>query len=200
MKNARILAMLAALAARPLTVLAVLAMAVSACASVDDGTNEDGEQIGESDEALGAVYNVGPARTYKTIAQVASLLKAGDTVLVDGDATYAGGVKFTVPGTASAKITIKGVRVNGKRPVLSGSINTIEMNQNHYVLEGFDVTGGTSRCIYHHAHGITVRDTVVHHCPAHGILGADTGSGSLTLEYVEVHNSGAGDTKHPIYI
>jgi hypothetical protein len=62
------------------------------------------------------------------------------------------------------------------------------------------VTAGTSRCVYHHGHDITIRDSVIHDCPAHGILGADSGSGSLTLEHSEVYRSGSGDRLHQIYM
>jgi hypothetical protein len=32
-------------------------------------------------------------------------------------------------------------------PVTTGGYNTIELMGNHYVLEGFDVSGGSARCI-----------------------------------------------------
>jgi hypothetical protein len=148
---------------------------------------------------LGTVYQVGPGKQYTSLAQVASVLKAGDRVEVQGGVTY-GSVSFDKPGTAAAKITISGVKVNGKRPLISGGTNTVEMAGNHYVLEGFEITGGSSRCIFHHAHDITVRDVVVHDCPAQGLLGADEDSGSLTLEYSEFYRNGEGDRKHQIYM
>src|SRR5690606_5214681 len=129
-----------------------------------------------------------------------SLLQPGDVVEVSGDATYAGDVKLTKSGTASKKITIRGVRVNGKRPLLSGGTNTLEVGADHYVIEGFEVVGGSSRCVFHRGHDVTIRDTAVHDCPSHGILGAMDGSGSLTLEYVEVYKAGKGTTRHPIYM
>ena len=156
---------------------------------------------GAAVSARAATYQVGPSRTLKKLQDVAPLLAPGDLVEVDGNATYPGDVIFTVPGTPTNKITIRGLRVNGLRPTLSGGTNTVEFRlSNHYVFEGFDVTGGTFRGIYHHAHDITVRDTVVRDCPAHGILGADTDSGSLTLEYVEVYNCGNGTGQHPVYM
>jgi hypothetical protein len=153
-----------------------------------------------SSTGLAATYQVGPGKPYATLNAVAPKLLPGDVVEVMGDKVYTGGVLLSKAGTSTQKITIKGVRVNGKRPVLSGGTNTIEMAGNHNVLEGFDITGGTSRCLYHHGHEITVRDTVVHDCPSHGILGADSGSGSLTLETVEVYSAGMGTTRHPIYM
>jgi hypothetical protein len=175
----------------------VPAAALSGCIAPVEGM--DPELVDASSEAI-VTYQVGPGKPYANLQAVASLLKPGDVVQVYGGATYAGGVRLTRAGSASSKIKIVGVRVNGQRPVLSGGTNSIEFAGNHYVFEGFDVTGGTSRCVYHHAHDITIRDTVIHDCPSHGLLGADSGSGSLTLEYSEVYRSGSGDTRHQIYM
>jgi len=153
-----------------------------------------------SSSAFAATYQVGPGKPHASLKTVASLLQPGDVVEVSGNTTYAGDVKLTKSGTNSNKITIRGVRVNGKRPVLSGGTNTLEVGADHYVIEGFEVVGGSSRCVFHRGHGITIRDTAVHDCPSHGILGAMDGSGSLTLEYVEVYKAGAGDKRHPIYM
>jgi len=150
--------------------------------------------------ARAETYQVGPTRTLQTLADVVDLLAPGDVVELDGDHTYDGGVVFDRPGSAASKITIRGVRVNGARPVLSGGTNTIEARANHYIFEGLDLTGGTSRCFYHHADDITLRDSIVHDCPRHGILGADTDSGSFTLEYSEVHHCGGGTQDHQIYM
>ena len=162
--------------------------------------------------ARAATYRVGPGRPYATLQEVASLLGPGDVVEVDGGHTYPGGVVFTRPGTAGDPITIRG-SWGGQtaRPVLYGGTNTVhfetswpydgtgENDASHYVFEGFEVTGGTSRGIFHQAADLTVRDTVVRGCPQHGILGADGGSGSLILECVEVYNCGEGDSCHQIY-
>jgi len=151
--------------------------------------------------ASAVTYQVGPTRTFHTLQDVAGLLNPGDLVEVDGNATYPGNIILTRPGTVVNKITIRGIRVNGLRPILSGGTNTIEFRlSDHYVFESFDVTGGSFRGIYHHADDITIRDTVVHDCPAHGILGADTDSGSLTLEYVEIYHCGNGTGQHPLYM
>ena len=144
---------------------------------------------------------VGPGKPYASLQAVANLLDPGDVVEVDGDFTYTGGVILTRSGTPAQKITIRGVRINGNRPRLVGGTNTIEFRlADHYVFEQFDVSGGSFRCIYHHADDLTVRDVVVHDCPAHGILGADQDSGSLLLERVEVHHCGSGTTQHQIYV
>lgn len=157
-----------------------------------------------------ATYQVGPGKPYANLQAVVNLLNPGDLVLVDGNTTYGGGVVFTRPGNASSKITIRGVRVSGNRPVLQGSTNTVTFatpdvdvptaSASHYVFEGFEVSGGTFRGIYHQAHDLTVRDVYVHDCPAHGILGADQGSGSITLDRVEVARCGNGTSQHQIYV
>jgi hypothetical protein len=154
----------------------------------------------QATKALGVTYRVGPRRKHTTLGEVAALLAPGDLVLVDGDATYVEDLKLREAGTRARKVTLRGVRVNGKRPVLQGSSSTVELAGDHYVFEGFEVTGGASRCLYHHADDVTVRDTAVHGCPGHGILSADDDSGSLTLSYVEVYDAGAGEMKHPVYV
>lgn len=153
-----------------------------------------------STPSLATTYQVGPNRTYKTIDAVASMLGPGDVVEVDGNATYPGGVVLDAPGAAGNPITVRGVSVSGKRPVLSGGTNSIEIQGDHYVLEGFDITGGSSRCVFHHSDDVVMRDLVVHDCPRHGLLGADQDSGSLTLEYSEFYGSGAGTGDHQIYM
>lgn len=150
--------------------------------------------------AWAATYEVGPNKTYKNLSEVASQLKPGDVVEIQGNATYPGNIRLRQSGTADKKITIRGIRVSGKRPVLSGGTNTLEIQGNHYIVEGLDITNGSSRCYYHHGHDITMRDTVIHDCPSHGILGADSDSGSLTLEYSEVYRTGDGDRRHQIYM
>ena len=159
--------------------------------------------------ARATVYQVGPGRTYTTLQQVTGLLNPGDVVEVDGNATYPGDLVFTRPGTAAQPITVRGVRVNGQRPVLSGGTNTVTFSTpwpysgpgaDHYVFEGFELTGGSFRCLYHQAADLLARDLHVHHCPAHGVLGADEGSGSLTLEYSEIDHCGAGTNQHQIYM
>jgi hypothetical protein len=150
--------------------------------------------------AVATTYQVGPTRTNKTIGALAGKLVAGDVVEVDGDATYAGGIVLGSPGAAGNPITVRGIQVNGKRPILSGGTNTIEIQGDHYVLEGFDITAGTFRCVYHHSDDVVMRDLIVHDCPAHGLLGADQDSGSLTLEYSRFYGSGSGGGEHQIYM
>ena len=157
--------------------------------------------VGLAPSIRAETLRVGPGKPYASLQAVANLLDPGDVVEVDGDFTYTGGVVLTRSGTPTQKITIRGIRINGNRPRLVGGTNTIEFRlADHHVFEEFDVSGGSFRCIYHHADDLTVRDVVVHDCPAHGILGADQDSGSLLLERVEVHHCGSGTTQHQIYV
>ncbi len=176
---------------RNLRTMGVVA-AVSACGAPTETTDELTQAL--------TTYEVGPGKPYANLEDVAPLLQAGDVVRVSGGTTYAGDVRLTASGTATEKITITGVRVGGARPVLSGGTNTLEFAANHYVFEGFEITGGSDRCVFHHGHDITIRDTVIHDCPKHGILGADADSGSLTLEYSEVYRTGSGDRYHQVYM
>jgi hypothetical protein len=144
---------------------------------------------------------VGPSRQYTSLQQVASLLVPGDTVLVDGNATYSGGVVFDRPGAVSARIVIRGVPVNGINPIVSGGTNGVAFIDaaDHYTFENFEVRDATFRGIYHQAEDLIIRGVVVHHC-ANGLMGADNGSGSLLLEHSEFHHCGNGTQAHQIYM
>jgi hypothetical protein len=150
-------------------------------------------------------YQVGPSRTYTQLNALftAVNLGPGDIVEVDGGTTYSGGV--VVPqadgGAAGNPVVIRGIASAGQRPKISGSTNTVEFRQSdHLVFEGFEITGGSSRCILQGADDVTVRDSVIHDCPGHGILGTDQLSGSFTLEYSEIYNAGNGTNQHPLYM
>lgn len=147
-----------------------------------------------------ATYRVEPGSKYPSLSAVAPLLGPGDVVEIVGGYSYVGGTKFERSGTAEAKITIRGVPRNGKLPILQGGQNTIEAAGDHYVFENLEITGGARRCFFHHAHDITLRASLVRDCPQQGILGADTDSGSLTVELCEVTRSGSGTYNHPLYI
>jgi hypothetical protein len=168
-----------------------------------------------------ATYQVGPTRTHTNLNSLFAAvdLNGGDVVEVDGGVTYEAGtpgiiVPETDGGAPGNPVILRGIRVGGLRPHLHGGIrvgstqaNTIEFRlSDHLVFEGFEVSGngdtatGTFRCIYHHAHDIVIRDSEIHDCPRHGILGADNDSGSLYVEYTEVRNAGSNGGNHAIYM
>lgn len=138
---------------------------------------------------------------YESLAEVRKLVGPGDVIELQGGATYSGDVKLPNSGTAGAKITVRGIRAkNGKRPVIKGGDQGLKVMGSHYLLEGLEITGSARTCLVHNGDDLTVRDTVIHDCPKHGILGTDTESGSLTLDHVEVYRAGQGLKYHSIYI
>lgn len=146
-------------------------------------------------------YQVGPERAYASLNDVQDLIAPGDVVEVDGDATYPGNIHFRNHGQPDAPVTIRGIPRNGRRPVLSGGDEwTVVLHGNHYVLDGFEITGGPEYCVVHKAHDVTIRNTLVRDCPNHGILGTDEESGSLTIEHCEITRCGSGDRRHQLYI
>lgn len=147
--------------------------------------------------ASAATYDVGPGKPFANLQAVAGSLNPGDIVNVH-PGTYAGGVVLERDGAPGNPITIRGV--GDPRPRLQGATNTIEVRGNHHVVERLDLSGGSARCFYHHAHDVVLRDTVIHDCPMHGILGADDDSGTLLAERVEVLRTGSGDRHHSIYM
>ncbi len=176
------------------------------CAGSNGGTTAScsAQKAIASSSTTSATYRVGPNKQYTQLTQVANLLQPGDIVEVDGNATYQP-VSFNQSGTASKPIVIRGVRINGNRPVISGGSNTVRFELSNFnTIEGFDIRGGVDRCVFIHAGDIILRDIAVHDCARHGILGADTETGSITLDHVEVYRAGsqpAGENlKHPIYV
>ncbi|MFM2082053.1 MAG: hypothetical protein RL380_744 [Verrucomicrobiota bacterium] len=164
--------------------------------------------IGMVATAGAVTYKVGPTRTYKTLAIAAQKVNPGDVVEVDGDVSYAGNISFQRAGSSNAPIIIRGLTVNGHRPVISATVNTnagvlIAFRGAHYVLENFDLDGATNanllRGLYLAADDLTVRDVTVHDCFYHGIHSSDI-AGSLTLDRVEVHHCGRSSGDHQIYV
>ena len=166
--------------------------------SVADPTKSATADVTVVAPTSGNTYYVGPSRTYKNLTAVQAALAPGDTVLVDGNATYPSAI-IDVSGTPTAPITFQGVRVAGARPIISGGTNTIEGRGNHVVISGFEITGGSARCYFHHSDHVTLSDSYVHDCP-NGVLGADSGSGSLTMESVEIYRCGGGTLNHSVYM
>lgn len=157
-----------------------------------------------NDDRAPTTFRVGPSRTYSSLSAVAPLLRAGDLVEVDGGITYSP-VEFTRSGSPDKPITIRGIAVSGRRPVVSGGTNTVHFSESHHmVFENFEVQGGSQICVRSMANGVVVRNVFVHDCARHGILGTDLYSGTLVLDRVEVARAGGQpsgeNTKHPVYV
>lgn len=166
--------------------------------------------VGWTPLASAATLSVGPGAKYTKIADAVADAKPGDVVEVQGDATYAGTILLKNGGTPGNPITVRGIPVNGKRPVLKGigpgkwDNMVVLLNGNHFVFESFEVVGAgnsTDYCIVHKADDVLLRDLVVHNCLHQGgLVSTDDESGSLTLEYSEFYHNGGGETSHQLYM
>lgn len=91
------------------------------------------------------IYKVGPTHKFKKVQDIVVKLEPGDIVEVDGDATYPAPIFIdkTFAGTTENPITIKGVPVNGKKPVIKSlnALNLVEIVADNYVFDSFEVVG-----------------------------------------------------------
>jgi hypothetical protein len=162
--------------------------------------------------AAADTLSVGPGKMYAGIVDAMRNAHPGDVIEVQGDNTYPGMIwlREDTGGTKDKPVTIRGIKANGKRPVLSG-VGTgqyeniiLLLNANHVVMESFEVIGDggdTNYCIVHKADDVILRDFVIHNCLHQGgLVGNDFGSGSLTLEYSELYHNGKGASSHQIYM
>ena len=159
-----------------------------------------------------ATLPVGAGSKYATIDDALAVVQPGDIIEVQGDQTYTGTIKFRPEhgGTAKQPVTVRGIPVNGHRPKLKGIGSgeydnmVVLLNANHFVLESFEVVGNgndSDYCIFNKADDVVLRDLVVHNCLHQGgLVGGDSESGSLTLEYSELYHNGGGDKSHQIYM
>ena len=162
--------------------------------------------------AAADTLKVGPGQTYKKIQDATAAAKPGDVVEVQGDQTYQGTITFRADqsGTAEKPITVRGIIVNGKRPILTGigggpyDNMVVLLNSNHFVMESFEVVGDrtlTNYCLVHKADDVKLRDLVVHDCLHQaGLVSTDTESGSITVEYSEFYHNGQGEESHQLYM
>jgi len=149
---------------------------------------------------------------YAGIVDAMKNAQPGDVIEVQGGNTYPGMIwlREDYGGTKDKPVTIRGIKVGGKRPVLSGVGSgqyeniILLLNANHVVMESFEVIGDggdSNYCILHKADDIILRDFVIHDCRHQGgLVGTDEGSGSLTLEYSELYHNGNGTNSHQIYM
>jgi len=161
--------------------------------------------------ALAETFEVGPGKPYATIQDTLDLLKPGDVVEVQGDHTYPGDLWFREEhsGTSDAPVTVRGIRVDGKRPILEGVGSEmwhdmiVLFQVSNFVFEGFEIVGDGDTAhtgLVHKGDNVTLRDLVVHGVGSHGLLGTDSESGSLLLERSEFYDNGFELYDHQIYV
>jgi MYXO-CTERM domain-containing protein len=162
--------------------------------------------------AAAGTLSVGPGQMYAGIADAMRNAHPGDLIEVQGGNTYPGMIwlREDLGGTKDKPVTIRGIKIAGKRPVLSGVGSgqyeniILLLNSNHVVMESFEVIGDGSDsnyCVVHKADDVILRDFVIHNCLHQGgLVGTDSGSGSLTLEYSELYHNGKGASSHQIYM
>jgi MYXO-CTERM domain-containing protein len=162
--------------------------------------------------AKAGTLSVGPGMTYTTIMDAWKASKPGDVIEVQGGQTYTGTFLLDPDhsGTKDAPITMRGIKVNGARPILKGigpgqyDNMVVFLNASYFTMESFEIVGNdndTDYCLVHAADQVTLRDLVVHDCLHQaGLVGNDTGSGSLLLEYSELFHNGNGEYSHQIYM
>jgi MYXO-CTERM domain-containing protein len=162
--------------------------------------------------AEAATRSVGPGQTYTSIMDAWNDVQPGDVIEVQGGQTYLGTFLLGSDhsGTADAPITLRGIPVNGQRPILKGigpgmwDNMVVFLNADHFVMESFEVVGNandTDYCLVHGANDVTLRDLVVHDCLHQaGLVSNDEGSGSITVEYSEFYWNGSGETSHQLYM
>lgn len=157
-----------------------------------------------------ATHLVGPGRTFKTLQEVATQLRPGDIVDVDGDHEYTGGLTLSESGTTEKPITIRGVKVNGKRPIIKEGPQSriIVINGSFVIFQGIEIVGKTNETtqagIGVYGDHIVIRDCIIHDA-RNGILGYGSDTGDLLVEYCEIYNCGGEpkqgfDFAHQIYM
>ena len=98
--------------------------------------------------AAASTLSVGPGKKYAGIADAMPDANPGDVIEVQGGNTYPGMIwlREDQGGTKDQPVTIRGIKVEGKRPVLSGVGSgqyeniILLLNANHVVMEMWDAT------------------------------------------------------------
>lgn len=116
----------------------------------------------------GADANPGTAQMpWRTIQHAASVMVAGDTVVVS-PGIYTEQVFVTVSGTAAAPITFQGLSgavLESPNPAASLSAFDLQPGVGYVVVDGFEMRGGFHETIYIRggAHHVAVRNCDIHH-------------------------------------
>lgn len=194
---------------RLLPVLILLVLFLSSC-SDDAPENVSPQPTPEESPEPEATHYVGPSYPTKKLQDLASQLKPGDVVEVEGNVEYIGGITFSANGTAEQPIIIRGKQVNGKLPIIKQGPNAriIVMNGSNTTLTGFEIIGNSDETtrvgIGVYADDIIIRNCIIHDC-RNGILGYGSQTGNVLVEYCEIYHCGGEpkpgfDFAHQIYM
>ncbi|MGW9118835.1 right-handed parallel beta-helix repeat-containing protein [Streptomyces sp. NPDC055663] len=121
--------------------------------------------------ALASATTAGAATVIdvSTTAQLKSALTAaapGDTIRL-ADGTYSGNFKATVPGTASARITLTG---SAKAVLTAGGGYGLHLDgASYWTVEGITVTGGQKGIMADTATGVVIDSVTVHDLDMEGV-------------------------------
>ena len=196
--------------------LALLVLVV-AVFSVVSGSEEASVARAQVSPAAGSTYYVSPdgndtaagteAAPFRTIQRAASLVGAGDTVIVRAG-TYAGfqlGWDFPQSGTATAPITFRadpGAVIEGRNGETADGINL--EGSSYVVIDGFEVdnaSGNIDRACIRTVSGrnVTVRDNDVRNCGTWGIFTSHSDYVRIEDNKTSFNNSEDSDN-HGIYV
>lgn len=149
------------------------------------------------------ILKVGPGEKYRLPSMAASVARDGDSILIDARGNYAGDEVIW----SNNDLTIKGV---GGKPVISK--NEIKNQKALWVIQGNNITienieftgakvqDGNGAGIRLEGKNLDIRYCYFHN-NENGILAGDNRNSTVSIEYNEFANNGAGDGKtHNIYI
>jgi hypothetical protein len=150
------------------------------------------------------VLHVGPGQPYATPCAAVAAAPAGSTIQIDAAGNYSGDVcgwstnGLTLLGiNGRAHIDAGGNNSGGKAIwVIAGDDTTID----NIELSGCTVPDGNGAGIRQEGHNLTVLHSYFHD-NQDGILAGDLSGSTITIEYSEFANNGAGDGQtHNLYI
>ena len=160
--------------------------------------------VGAASLAGAAILQVGPGQPYATPCAAIAAAPAGSTIQIDAAGSYNG----DVCGWSTNGLTLQGI--NG-RPhidaagnnfggkaiwVIAGDNTTID----NIELSGCTVPDGNGAGIRQEGHNLTVLHSYFHD-NQDGILAGDLSGSTITIQYSEFANNGAGDGQtHNLYI
>lgn len=151
-------------------------------------------------------WRVGPGQQYRQLKEILPKVVAGDTIYLEPNAVYEPVDIRRVPGTKANPIHLIGDTDNAsERPVFSGGTErfnwTLGLRHSHnWIVENVVLEDG-GLCFRNESTNTVLKNVLVRRC-ATGILSTDRNSGNLTLDGVEVTQSGGKGRSwgHGVYV